>query len=45
MNKDQALELLESIEENINICCAVTMEPDEVLVMVDKLKDFLKNLE
>ena len=37
----EALEILEEIEENINICCAVTMEPDEVLDLIDKLKDFL----
>jgi len=37
----EALEILDTIEENINICCAVTMEPDEVLELVDKLKKFL----
>ena len=38
---DKAIETLDTIEENINICCAVTMEPDEVLVLIDKLRDFL----
>ena len=38
---DKAIELLDTIEENINICCAVTMEPDEVLELVDKLRKFL----
>ena len=38
---DKAIEILDIIEENINICCAVTMEPDEVLELVDKLKKFL----
>ena len=37
----EALDILEQIEENINICCAVTMEPDEVLELIDKLKKFL----
>ena len=37
----EALDILEQIEENINICCAVTMDPDEVLELVDKLKKFL----
>ena len=37
----EAIELLEEIEENVNICCAVTMEPDEVLELIDKLKKFL----
>ena len=37
----EALDVLEQIEENVNICCAVTMEPDEVLDLIDKLKKFL----
>ena len=32
MDKQEALRILEEIEENINVCCAITMEPDEVLV-------------
>jgi len=39
---NKALEILEQIEENINICCAVTMEPDEVLNLIDELKIILK---
>ena len=38
---DKAIEILDTIEENINFCCAVTMEPDEVLELVDKLRKFL----
>ena len=37
----EALNILEQIEENINICCAVTMDPDDVLDLIDKLKKFL----
>ena len=37
----EALKILEEIEENVSICCAVTMEPDEVLDLIDKLKKFL----
>ena len=37
----KALDILEQIEENVSICCAVTMEPDEVLDLIDKLKKFL----
>ena len=40
--KDKALKLLEEIEENVNICCAITMDPDEVLVLIDKLKEIIK---
>tara|TARA_Y100000592_G_C5263031_1_gene218230 strand:+ start:22 stop:177 length:156 start_codon:yes stop_codon:yes gene_type:complete len=38
----EALEILEEIEENVGVCCAVTMEPDEVLVLIDKLKEILE---
>ena len=38
---DKAIEILDTIEENINVCCAVTLEPDEVLELVDKLRKFL----
>ena len=41
MTKQEALEIVEQIEENINICCAITMEPDEVLDLIDKLKIYL----
>ena len=41
MEFKEALKILEEIEENVSICCAVTMEPDEVLDLIDKLKKFL----
>ena len=41
MEFKEALEILEEIEENVSVCCAVTMEPDEVLELIDKLKNFL----
>ena len=40
--KEQALEILEEIRENVCICCAVTMEPDEVETLIDKLKTTIK---
>ena len=43
LDKQEALRILEEIAENINVCCAITMEPDEVLVLVDKLKNYIKN--
>jgi len=42
MSREEALEILEEIEENINVCCAITMEPDDVLVLIDKLKEYLQ---
>ena len=43
MSSEEALLILEEIEENVNTCCAVTMEPDEVLVLIDKLKKYLND--
>jgi len=40
---DEALTLLDEIEENVNICCAITMDPDEVQEMIDKLRTILEN--
>ena len=41
MNKDEALQILEEIKENINICCAVTMEPEDVLELIKKLESYI----
>ncbi len=43
--KEQALEVLEEIRDNISVCCAVTMEPDEVEELVDKLKSLIIQLK
>jgi hypothetical protein len=43
LDKQEALRILEEIKDNINTCCAITMEPDDVLVLVDKLKKYLEN--
>lgn len=45
MNKQEALEVLDLVIENINTCCAITMEPDEVLALCDKLKSYIQNNE
>ena len=39
---EEALEILNKIEENVSVCCAITMEPDEVLALIDKLRQILK---
>ena len=39
----RALELLEQIEENVSVCCAITMEPEEVLEMIEELRTILEN--
>ena len=43
MSREEALEILEEIKENVNVCCAITMEPDEVLVLIDKLEGYIEN--
>ena len=41
----RALELLEQIEENVSVCCAITIEPDEVLLLIEELKDEINKLQ
>ena len=41
MSKDEALQVLEEIKENINVCCAVTMEPEDVLELIEKLESYI----
>lgn len=43
MGKEEALSILEEIRENVSVCCAITMEPDEVLELIDKLEEYLEN--
>lgn len=40
---NRALELLTQIEENVSVCCAITMEPDEVLALIEELREEIKN--
>tara|TARA_R100000900_G_C3258265_1_gene148874 strand:+ start:237 stop:494 length:258 start_codon:yes stop_codon:yes gene_type:complete len=41
--KEKALEIISEIEENINICCNASMESDDVLDLLDKLKEIIKD--
>jgi len=41
VDKQEALRILEEIADNVNTCCAITMEPDEVLVLIDKLESYI----
>lgn len=41
-DSQKALELLEKIEENVSVCCAITMEPDMVLLMIEELREVLE---
>ena len=44
VSKEEAIEILEEIEENVGTCCAITMDPDDVLVLIDKLKEYIENV-
>lgn len=43
--KIKALELLEQIEANVSVCCAITMEPDEVLELIEELRGEINKLK
>ena len=42
---DEALEILQEIEENVGTCCAITMDPDEVESLIYKLREILENIK
>jgi 3-deoxy-D-arabino-heptulosonate 7-phosphate (DAHP) synthase class II len=43
VSKKEALEILQEVKDNVNVCCAITMEPDEVLDLIDQLEEFIQN--
>jgi hypothetical protein len=43
VSRKEALKILEEIKENVGICCAITMEPDEVLNLLEKLEALIKS--
>ena len=45
MDKEEALRILLEIEDNVEVCCAVTMEQDEVLELIEKLRSYIENGE
>tara|TARA_R110002051_G_C8597549_1_gene479882 strand:+ start:108 stop:245 length:138 start_codon:yes stop_codon:yes gene_type:complete len=38
---NEALEILDEIREHVTTCCAVTMDPDDVEELIDKLMNIL----
>tara|TARA_R110001592_G_scaffold45451_2_gene145241 strand:- start:8934 stop:9071 length:138 start_codon:yes stop_codon:yes gene_type:complete len=42
---DEALEILSEIEENVGICCAITMDPEEVEELIYKLRTIIESLK
>ena len=43
--KNRAIELLDDIEANVSVCCAITMEPDEVLELIEELRGLVNKME
>jgi hypothetical protein len=41
----EILKIIDQIEEQVNTCCAVTMYPEDVIELIDKLKEKLKEYE
>lgn len=42
---DKALEILDEIESNVGVCCAITMDPEEVEDLIYKLREIIKTLK
>ena len=38
----EALEILDQIEEQVDTCCAVTMYPEDVIELIEKLRSIIK---
>ena len=45
MMMTEILKIIDQIEEQVNTCCAVTMYPEDVIELIDKLKEKLKEYE
>jgi hypothetical protein len=41
----EALELLEQIEEQVNTCCGITMFPEDVEELIEKLRAILERYD
>ena len=42
---DEALEILLELEEQMETCCGITMEPEEVEVLIYRLKEILEQIK
>tara|TARA_B100000282_G_C31414532_1_gene346111 strand:- start:93 stop:239 length:147 start_codon:yes stop_codon:yes gene_type:complete len=42
---DEALEILLELEEQVGTCCGITMDPEEVEILLYRLKEILINLK
>ena len=39
----EILEIIDQIEEQVNTCCAITMFPEDVIELIEKLRTILKD--
>lgn len=42
IDREKVSKIINKIEENVNICCGITMEPFTVEELIDKLREELK---
>ena len=42
---DEALEILDQIQEQVGTCCVVTMYPEDVEELIDQLRELLIKLK
>ena len=41
----EALEIVDQIEEQVDTCCAVTMFPEDVIELIEKLRAILEKYD
>ena len=42
---DEALEILLELEEQVGTCCGITMDPEEVEILIYRLKEILEQIK
>ena len=46
MTVKEVYTILKELEDHVeDTCCAITMDPDDVLVLIDRLKEILENYD
>lgn len=42
---NSALDVLNEIRDNVQTCCAITMDPDDVESLIDELEDIITRMQ
>ena len=42
--KERLIEFVDQIEAQVETCCAVTMDPEETLELIDRLRELIKEM-